>query len=145
TLLRKAFEQQRAGWRELMLMPEDYDDAALFHPLTRQLMQRIDFRHGGAEYDRKYPDGIPTTVEIEHEDLSLLSSGLVMYPEGHSRCQSGNVNDLLSHKFTVLSAMAVDDVDRLRRRYSALAEKSAAQMAMLHHFEIRGLAERVVP
>ncbi len=24
-------------------------------------MQKIDFRHGGPEYDAKYPDGIPTT------------------------------------------------------------------------------------
>ena len=42
-----------------MLVPDDYNDAALFHPLTRNLMQRIDFRHGGPEYDAKYPDGIP--------------------------------------------------------------------------------------
>ena len=25
-----------AGWQELMLMPDDYDDAALLHPLTRR-------------------------------------------------------------------------------------------------------------
>ena len=31
-------------------------------------MARIEFRHGGREYDEKYPDGIPTTVEIEHGD-----------------------------------------------------------------------------
>ena len=29
TLLRKAFEQRRGGWRELMLVPADYDDAAI--------------------------------------------------------------------------------------------------------------------
>ena len=78
TLLRKAVEvrgqgtgdrgQETSCGRRLMLVPEDYDDAALFHPLTRQLMERIDFRHGGPEYDAKYPDGIPTTVEIEHRD-----------------------------------------------------------------------------
>src|SRR5207244_9539192 len=50
TLLRKAIEQRRAGWKELMLVPSDYDQAALFHPLTRALMPRIDFRHGGPEY-----------------------------------------------------------------------------------------------
>ena len=37
TLFRKAIEQQRSGWRELMLMPDDYSDAALQHPLTRRL------------------------------------------------------------------------------------------------------------
>ena len=93
TLLRKAFEARRAGWdgqngwQQLMLVPADYadDESALFHPLTRELMERIDFRHGGPEYDRKYPDGIPTTVEIDHAKLGQLSSGLVMYPEGHAR------------------------------------------------------------
>ena len=69
----------------LMLVPADYDDAALHHPLTRELMQRIDFRHGGPEYDAKYPDGIPTTLEIDHATLGTLTSGLVMYPEGHAR------------------------------------------------------------
>ena len=72
TLLRKAYEARRNGWdgqdgwQRLMLAPADYaeDESALFHPLTRRLMQQIDFRHGGPEYDRNYPDGIPTTVEI---------------------------------------------------------------------------------
>src|SRR6185503_1756929 len=61
TLLRKAFERRRSGWKELMLVPADYDDASLYHPLTRSLIDRIDFRHGGPEYDAKYPDGIPTS------------------------------------------------------------------------------------
>jgi len=35
--------------------PDDYaeNDSALFHPLTRRLMQLIDFRHGGADFDRR--------------------------------------------------------------------------------------------
>ena len=52
-----------------MLVPADYDDASLFDPLTRSIMDRIEFRHGGQEYDDKYPDGIPTTLEIEHAEL----------------------------------------------------------------------------
>ncbi|MEX2138289.1 MAG: MmgE/PrpD family protein [Pirellulales bacterium] len=140
TLLRKAFELRRGGWRELMLMPEDYDDAALYHPLTRQLMQRIDFRHGGAEYDRKYPDGIPTTVEIEHEDSGLFSSGLVMYPEGHARCTSGNLDKLLSHKFRLLAAKGVADVEALHRRFSGWAEKSAEEIGTLYDFEIKDVS-----
>ena len=47
----------------------DYDSAALAHPLTRSLMARVDFRHGGSEYDAKYPDGLPTLLEIEHARL----------------------------------------------------------------------------
>ncbi len=67
------------------------------------LMERIEFRHGGREYDAKYPDGIPTTLEIEHADLGRLSSGLVMYPEGHARNTSGNLDGLLEHKFRALA------------------------------------------
>src|SRR6185503_13064248 len=109
---------------ELMLVPDDYEDEAIFHPLTRQLMERVDFRHGGPEYDQRYPDGIPTTVEIEHDELGQFTSGLVMYPEGHARCASGNLDELLAHKFRTLASLAVDDVDALRRRFSHMADKS---------------------
>jgi 2-methylcitrate dehydratase len=139
TLLRKALETGKAGWRELMLIPADYDDAAIFHPLTRQLMERIEFRHGGHEYDEKYPDGIPTTLEIEHADLGRITSGLVMYPEGHARNQSGNLAALLEHKFRMLAGLGVKDVDALYRRFSGMVHKSAAQVAELYDFEIAGL------
>jgi 2-methylcitrate dehydratase len=139
TLLRKAFEQKRAGWRELMLMPADYDDDALFHPLTRELMRRIDFRLGGPEYDRQYPDGIPTTVEIEHDELGTLSSGLVMYPEGHARCTSGNLDELLSHKFRLLASQGVSDVDPLYRRFSGMLEKTPREVAAMYDFDIMPL------
>ncbi len=68
TLLRKAIESKRTSWKDLMLEPADYDQQSLFHPLTRRLMDKIEFRHGGPEYDQKYPDGIPTSLEIEHAD-----------------------------------------------------------------------------
>lgn len=147
TLLRKAFEARREGWdgqdgwRRLMLTPADYkeDKTALFHPLTRRLMKQIDFRHGGPEYDRRYPDGIPTTVEIIHAKEGPLSSGLVMYPAGHARCESSNLLSLLEHKFRVLAGLGVEDVDALMTRFTRLAEKSPEQIADLYNFKIRGM------
>jgi 2-methylcitrate dehydratase len=139
TVLRKALEQRRAGWRELMLMPEDYSDASLHHPLTRALMERIAFRHGGPDYDARYPDGIPTTLEIKHERLGRLSSGLIMYPVGHARNTSSELDSLLMHKFRLLAAMAVSDVEGLYRRFSDLEQKTPAEIADLYNFEIRGL------
>ncbi len=139
TLLRKALEQQQAGWPELMLVPADYDEAALLHPLTRQLIERIEFRHGGQEYDDKYPDGIPTTLEIDHADLGSLSNGLVMYPEGHARNTSGNLTRLLEHKFRTLAGLGVKDPDALYRRFTGMAGKSAQEIAELYDFEISGL------
>jgi 2-methylcitrate dehydratase len=140
TLLRKAYELQQSGWRELMLLPDDYSDASLFDPITRELMSKIDFRHGGPEYDAHYPDGIPTTLEIHHADLGWLTSGLVMYPEGHARCQSGRLPELLQHKFRRLSALGVDDIEALYRRFTGMAAKSPREIAELYDFRIRGLS-----
>lgn len=136
TLLRKAFQLKRAGWQELMLVPEDYNDQSLHDKLTRSIMQRIEFVHGGTEYDAKYPDGIPTSLEIEHQELGRLSSGLVMYPEGHARNESGNLDRLLAHKFRLLAGLGVSDVDALYKRFTNLADKSAADIARLYDFEI---------
>jgi 2-methylcitrate dehydratase len=153
TLLRKAVEGSGFGvqgsgkasggseptetlWRNLILLPEDYSDAAIMHPLTREIMAKIDFRHGGPEYDGKYPDGIPTTLEIEHRTLGQLSCGLVMYPEGHARSTSGNLPALLEHKFRKLAGLGVQDVAALQRRMTNIAAKSADEIQQLYSFEI---------
>lgn len=141
TLLRKAFETKQTAWRDLMLMPADYDDASLFHPLTRSLMERIEFRHGGPEYDARYPDGIPTSLEIDHLALGTLTSGLVMYPEGHARNASGHLDDLLAHKFRRLASLGVDDVDGLRRRFTGLVDKTPAEISSLYDFALKGVDE----
>jgi 2-methylcitrate dehydratase len=132
TLLRKAYRLRQSGWRELMLLPADYEEASLHDSLTRRLMERIEFRHGGPDYDAKYPDGIPTLLEIEHAQLGRFSSGLVMYPEGHARNESRELAALLNYKFEALAATAVRDVDALRRRFSNLRNKTAEEIAALH-------------
>jgi 2-methylcitrate dehydratase len=145
TLLRKAYEARRAGWdgqdgwRRLMLAPADYaeDETALFHPLARRIMKQIDFRHGGPEYDRRYPDGIPTTIELSHAKLGPLSSGLVMYPRGHARADATKLTSLLEHKSRVLAGPAVDDVDALVKRFTGIRHKSPEEIASLYDFKIR--------
>jgi 2-methylcitrate dehydratase len=152
TLLRKAYEARRDlaktgrwdgqdGWQRLILMPDDYaeHDSALFHALTRQLMDRIEFRHGGPEFDRKYPDGIPTIVDVDHKQLGKLTSGLVMYPAGHARNNSVKLKPLLDHKFRLLAGLCVDDTNALLARFSNLKEKSPQEIASLYDFHIRGL------
>ncbi len=151
TLLRKALELASGGasdgeggreppeacaWQELLLMPSDYDDAALVHPLTRELMARIDFRHGGSEFDARYPDGIPTSLEIEHATLGSLSSGLVMYPPGHARNTTADLPKLLRHKFERLAGLGVTEPAVLHERMTHLAVKSAADIRSLYSFEI---------
>ena len=62
SLLRKAFEKQNKlieveenkpeeFWKHLMMLPTDYSHNAIFNETTRTLMQKIEFEHGGEEYD----------------------------------------------------------------------------------------------
>jgi 2-methylcitrate dehydratase len=99
-------------------------------------MDRIEFVHGGAEYDSRYPDGIPTSLEIDHDGLGVLQSGLVMYPEGHARNASGNLDRLLAHKFRLLASLGVAKVDALYDRFTNLAQKSPTEVEHLYDFEI---------
>lgn len=51
-------------WKKLILLPQDYSKEALFNEHTRQLMNKIELFHGGEEFDRNYPEGIPSQVSI---------------------------------------------------------------------------------
>jgi 2-methylcitrate dehydratase len=137
TLLRKAFEKRVTSWEDLMLLPEDYDDKALWNSLTRSIMQRIEFKHGGAEYDAKYPEGIPTTVEVSHKTIGTVSSGLVMFPMGHALCKEAGLAKLLDLKFRRLAAQGVDDVEDVRNRFSNLAAKSTAEFREMLKFPLK--------
>jgi 2-methylcitrate dehydratase len=150
TLLRKAIERATSVasparphdeislWQDLMLLPADYDEAALQHPITRELMKRIEFVHGGPEYDARYPDGIPTTIELVTRGGASFSSGLVMYPQGHARCERTHLAALLAAKFERLVSPAVVDVAGLYQRLTNFAQKSADEVRDLYDFELRG-------
>jgi 2-methylcitrate dehydratase len=144
TLLRKALENRAAGrptdWKGLMLGPLDYNEGAVFHPLTRRIMERIDFKHGGEEYDRRYPDGIPTSVVITDDKGAELDSGLVMYPAGHARNSQADLDDLLDHKFRLMGGLAFQDPQPVIDRFNNLADKSADEIQTIHDFEyeVRG-------
>lgn len=132
TLLRKAYEHQEAGWVELMLLPTDYDGDALFHPLTRRLMEKIEFAHGGRKFDNKYPDGIPTSLELHHTRLGRFSSGMVMYPAGHARCTTIDWSDTLVEKFRRLARLGGADATALADRLSNIAQRSPAEVRDLY-------------
>jgi 2-methylcitrate dehydratase len=151
TLLRKALEyKQQHGslpteggafdsvWKVLMLDPHDYmeDESAIFHPLTRKLMTKITFEHGGPEYDAKYPDGIPTSLVITDNDGKTYDSGLVMYPAGHSRNTTADLEDILQHKFDLLGKLALNDPKPIIERFNNIANLGAEEVRSLHDFEI---------
>jgi 2-methylcitrate dehydratase len=147
TLLRKAIEGKAAGratqWEDLILLPEDYSADAIKNPLTRALMDKIQFAHGGPEYDRRYPDGIPTSVVIETSDGAKSDSGLVMYPAGHARNTAADLDALLANKWKRLGALAAANPEPIIAKFEKFAAKSAAEVASVHDFaiEVKGSFE----
>ena len=148
TLLRKAVEKAAemktgkiadgndAMWKTLFLAPYDYDPAAIVNKTTRAFMEKMTFEHGGAEYDRNYPDGIPTSVVITTTDGRTLDSGFVMYPSGHARNASANLKDILANKFERLGALAMDDPRPLVAKLNAIEKLDAKQLASVYDFRI---------
>lgn len=128
-----------AVWQELMLMPADYGREALFDPATRATMELIRFEHGGPEYDAKYPDGIPTSLVVEMADGTTWDSGLVMYPAGHARNTSADLQAILATKAEKLGTLAFADEStrsEVLGRFDRLAELDAYELAGLYDFDL---------
>jgi 2-methylcitrate dehydratase len=125
-------------WKALMLSPYDYaeDERAIFNPLTRSLMKKITFEHGGPEYDRRYPDGIPTSIIITTADGKRHDTGLIMYPAGHARNATANLKDILAHKFELLGDLALAHPQTVIDRFNNLATMSPAEVQRLYDFDI---------
>lgn len=152
TMLRKACELYQesaetfttAGstddlWRALMLSPFDYSPEAIQDPSTRALMAKISFEHGGPDYDEKYPDGIPTSLEIRDSKGVAVETGIVMYPAGHARNKTADLTGILEHKFRLLGTLAVEDketLDRLLERLRNLPSATAVQLLDLYDFPL---------
>ena len=118
-------------WEDAMLLPEDYNDAALQDPDTRAWMDRIEFQHGGPEYDAKYPEGIPTSVELITADR-IESSGLVMFPLGHARHDGNHLNEVLETKWLRLAEIAGDPNRQHLTKLSRLPQLSADELIEIY-------------
>jgi 2-methylcitrate dehydratase len=140
TLLRKALASRSkgkgAGWTDLMLEPADYGAEAIRDARTRAIMEKIQFAHGGPEYDARYPDGIPTSVVITDVDGVAYDSGLVMYPAGHARNTAADLHGILAHKFTLLGRLAFDDPAPIIDRFNRLAALGADEVQRINDFAI---------
>merc|ERR1712060_1001511 len=117
-----------AAWMDLMLSPYDYGKDTLYDAKTRAMMAKISFSHGGPEFDARYPDGIPTQIDISLKGGKQISSGMVMYPSGHARNTSADLRKILAHKNRMLGSIVWSDeghveqvVDRLEKLKSAPA------------------------
>jgi len=127
-----------AAWKEYMLSPYDYGADALADAETRTLMSKITFEHGGADYDAKYPDGIPTSIDITIKGGKKIESGFVMYPSGHARNTSADLKGILDHKNHMLGDIVFDDrttVDGFVSKLQNMKELSAADVASIYDFD----------
>jgi 2-methylcitrate dehydratase len=142
TKLRKALEAAKVNpgksfdWKDLMLLPHDFDKTAINHPVTRNLMSKMTFEWGGPDYDAKYPDGIPTSMVITDDAGTTADSGLVMYPAGHARNTTADLKGILNHKWTMLGALAFEKPQSVIAQISNLEKKSAGEVASLYNFDI---------
>jgi len=123
-------------WKRLMLTPYDFDADAINNPTTRAIMDTIVFEHGGSEYDKKYPDGIPTSVCIATTDGSVHESGLIMYPSGHARNTTCDIEDILVEKFNMLGHIAMDSPLPFIDRCSNVSQLGPTEIASLWDVEI---------
>ncbi|MEE2971813.1 MAG: hypothetical protein VX672_01685, partial [Planctomycetota bacterium] len=126
-----------ALWKQIMLMPEDYADEAIFDDATRALMDKIEFEHGGEEYDRRYPDGIPTSIVIRMKDNTAFDSELVMYPSGHARNTSADLKSILGSKFQRLGDLCLEDAPSIIDRMNNLPTFDAEALRLFWDFEIK--------
>ena len=146
TLLKARAAHARAeplAWESLMLLPDDYSAAAIGDPMITRLIDRIEIVHGGRGYDEKYPEGIPTSVAVDHARLGMLGGELVTFPLGHARSDAARTAAVVDLKFDRLVAGAVDDPGALRGRMR-LVGKTADQVADLYAFPIRCVSPRAV-
>ena len=126
-----------ADWESCMLLPDDYSEAAIRDTDIPALIENMSIVHGGRDYDDRYPEGIPTSVEIEHVALGRIGAGLVTYPLGHARADVARTAEVVDLKFDRLVAGAVADPRALRERMR-IGSKTPAEMAELYAFPIHG-------
>ena len=72
-------------------------------------MSKISFVHGGKDYDDKYPEGIPTKLDIALNNGNQFSSGLVMFPSGHSKNTTSDLKGILNNKNKILLNYSSND------------------------------------
>jgi 2-methylcitrate dehydratase len=122
-------------WKTLMLSPHDYAPQAIADATTRALMAKVTFAHGGPEYDAKYPDGIPTSIAIRSNGATF-DSGLVMYPAGHARNTTADLEDILAAKFALLGGLASDDPQPTIDRMNRVGTASASDLRSIYDLTI---------
>lgn len=148
TLLRKAIEHPNLFdkvehmndmWKKLMLAPADYGSEALHNPATRKLMEKISFEHGGPEYDKNYPKGIPTSIIVKSKDGKTYDSKMVMFPTGHARNTTADLKEILRHKNQLLGKLALEqsELDSFLKKLDNIENLSNKELQDIYYCNIK--------
>ena len=150
----KSINNNTEMWKSLMLLPLDYDENSLYNNITRELMNKIKFEHGGNEYDDNYPDGIPTKLSIETVSGIKSESEMVMYPSGHSRNTTADLKEILMNKWISMGGIATgqyqnkgtnnDQIKSIINKLSNLKDKSVDEINDLYNLPINVTDEYVL-
>ena len=154
TLLRKAIETPNLFdkvnhlndiWKKLMLAPADYGSEALNNASTRKLMEKISFEHGGAEYDKNYPNGIPTSIVIKTKDGKVFDSKMVMFPSGHARNTACDLKEILRHKFQLLGNLALEqgELNKFLEKLNNIENLSNKDLQDIYYCNIKYAAKSI--
>ena len=123
------------GWSEVMLLPEDYSPSAIADKQVADIIEKINIVHGGPEYDALYPEGIPASVTIDHDEYGVLDGGRCIFPLGHAQSDQSRTTALVDEKFERLVAGAVSNPQALRK-HLRLHNMPAEHVAQLYAFPI---------
>merc|ERR1712151_805594 len=132
------------AWKAPMLAPIDYGKDALECKTTKALMNKITFSHGGAEYDSKYPEGIPTSIDVTRQGGGKVSSGLVMFPPGHARNTTADLKTLLKQKNKMLGDLVFSDAaigEKFVAKLVGMMKASAADMQSIYEFDFGNMVK----
>jgi 2-methylcitrate dehydratase len=132
----KLAKSSDALWKQIMLTPEDYNQKNLFDAAGRSLMEKIQFEHGGKEYDDKYPEGIPSRVVIHSTDGKSYDSGFIMFPSGHAGNTTCDLKGILQTKFDLYAKMSTADPAACLARLANLESKTPAEIKGIYSHPI---------
>jgi 2-methylcitrate dehydratase len=154
TLLRKAMEHgdnlynevssTDDLWKKLMLEPEDYSQRAIQNEQTNALMHKMTVEYGGEEYDKDYPKGIPTSIQVSYGDKTL-NSGKILFPAGHARNTEADLYDILNYKFNLLGRLALeeDEMDIFVNQLQNIENLTNKEMRGLYHCHIKYASQSI--
>merc|ERR1712113_1148923 len=133
----KAIDNNTEMWKAIMLLPLDYDDIALYDQTTRELMNKIQFEHGGKEYDDNYPNGIPTKLSIATQSGVSTESEMVMFPSGHARNTTADLKGILMHKWKAMAKIATNGnenaAEQILQKLQNLKDKTVDEIDDLYN------------